>query len=164
MSGAIHPLPQYAFMAWCLFKKHRDNFTFYLFILHNRLSAYKNFCPCQGLLGYDAAWCSGRMSTFWRTLLPPFSGILPQHTWYHNSKGLDLNLHICENLKSCIKFLYFTNLGKWIHTYLFTDFKEIFDSIKNYIIIIIIIITFIHIFTTVGCPVMKPSSFFSILL
>jgi hypothetical protein len=30
MSGAIHPLPQYAFMAWCLVKKHRDNFTFYL--------------------------------------------------------------------------------------------------------------------------------------
>jgi hypothetical protein len=27
MSGAIHPLPQYAFMAWCLVK-HRD-FTFY---------------------------------------------------------------------------------------------------------------------------------------
>jgi hypothetical protein len=28
MSGAILPLPQYAFMAWCLVKKHRDNFTF----------------------------------------------------------------------------------------------------------------------------------------
>jgi len=28
MSGAIHPLPQYAFMAWCLVKKCRDNFTF----------------------------------------------------------------------------------------------------------------------------------------
>jgi hypothetical protein len=33
MSGAILPLPQYAFMAWCLVK-HRDNFTFY--ILHKR--------------------------------------------------------------------------------------------------------------------------------
>jgi hypothetical protein len=31
MSGAIPPLPQYAFMAWCsVKKKHRDNFTFYL--------------------------------------------------------------------------------------------------------------------------------------
>jgi hypothetical protein len=29
MSGAIHSLPQYDFMAWCLLK-HRDNFTFYL--------------------------------------------------------------------------------------------------------------------------------------
>jgi hypothetical protein len=29
MSGAIPPLPQYAFMAWCLVK-HRDNFTFTL--------------------------------------------------------------------------------------------------------------------------------------
>jgi hypothetical protein len=27
MRGAIQPLPQYAFMSWCLVK-HRDNFTF----------------------------------------------------------------------------------------------------------------------------------------
>jgi hypothetical protein len=27
MLGAISPLPQYVFMAWC-FVKHRDNFTF----------------------------------------------------------------------------------------------------------------------------------------
>jgi hypothetical protein len=27
MRGGIPPLPQYAFMAWCLVK-HRDNFTF----------------------------------------------------------------------------------------------------------------------------------------
>jgi hypothetical protein len=30
MSGAISSLPQYAFMALCLVKKHRDNFTFTL--------------------------------------------------------------------------------------------------------------------------------------
>jgi hypothetical protein len=31
MSGAIPPLPQYAFMAWCSVKiKRRDNFTFTL--------------------------------------------------------------------------------------------------------------------------------------
>jgi hypothetical protein len=29
MSGAIHPLPQYVSIAWCLVK-HRDNFTFTL--------------------------------------------------------------------------------------------------------------------------------------
>jgi hypothetical protein len=29
MRGAIPPLPQYVFMAWCLVE-HRDNFTFYL--------------------------------------------------------------------------------------------------------------------------------------
>jgi hypothetical protein len=28
MRGAIPPLPQYVFMAWCLVQ-HRDNFTFY---------------------------------------------------------------------------------------------------------------------------------------
>jgi len=35
MSGAIHPLPQYVFMAWCLVK-HRDNFTF-TFIIQSGL-------------------------------------------------------------------------------------------------------------------------------
>jgi hypothetical protein len=32
MSGAIPPLPHYAFMAWCSVKEteHRDNFTFTL--------------------------------------------------------------------------------------------------------------------------------------
>jgi hypothetical protein len=30
MRGAIPPLPQYVFMAWCLVK-HRDNFTFLLY-------------------------------------------------------------------------------------------------------------------------------------
>jgi hypothetical protein len=30
--GAITSLPQYVFMAWCLVK-HRDNFTFYLYLL-----------------------------------------------------------------------------------------------------------------------------------
>jgi len=28
MSGAIPPLLQHDFMAWCSVKKHRDNFTF----------------------------------------------------------------------------------------------------------------------------------------
>jgi len=28
MRGAIHPLPQYAYMAWRSVKSHRDNFTF----------------------------------------------------------------------------------------------------------------------------------------
>jgi hypothetical protein len=35
MSGAIPPLPQYAFMAWGLVK-HRDNFTFTFFFLSER--------------------------------------------------------------------------------------------------------------------------------
>jgi hypothetical protein len=32
MRGAIPPLPQYVFMAWCLVK-HRDNFTFHLNVI-----------------------------------------------------------------------------------------------------------------------------------
>jgi hypothetical protein len=36
MSGAIPPLPQYAFMVWCLVK-HRDNFTFTFMIAQLKL-------------------------------------------------------------------------------------------------------------------------------
>jgi hypothetical protein len=32
MRGALNPLPQYAFMAWCLVK-HRDNVTFYIYVI-----------------------------------------------------------------------------------------------------------------------------------
>jgi len=32
MRGAIPPLPQYAFMAWCLVK-HRDKFTFVVVVV-----------------------------------------------------------------------------------------------------------------------------------
>jgi len=46
MSGAIPPLPQYAFIAWYLVK-HRDNFTFtfietYFCILRFVLFIYKS--------------------------------------------------------------------------------------------------------------------------
>jgi hypothetical protein len=40
MRGAIPPLTQHAFMAWCSLKKHRDNFTFttaYLFLRNTML-------------------------------------------------------------------------------------------------------------------------------
>jgi hypothetical protein len=32
MHGNILPFPQYAFTAWCSVKKHKDNFTFYLYV------------------------------------------------------------------------------------------------------------------------------------
>jgi hypothetical protein len=41
MRGAITPLPQYAFMAWCLVK-HRDNFTFYFTESHTTFSGSEN--------------------------------------------------------------------------------------------------------------------------
>jgi hypothetical protein len=41
MSGAIPPLPQYAFMAWCLVK-HRDNFTFTWAEHDTRVSEMRN--------------------------------------------------------------------------------------------------------------------------
>jgi hypothetical protein len=33
MRGAIPPIPQYVFIAWCLVK-YRNSFTFYLYTLH----------------------------------------------------------------------------------------------------------------------------------
>jgi hypothetical protein len=41
MSGAMHPLPQYVFMAWCLVK-HRDNFTFLPFFTQNAVELLKD--------------------------------------------------------------------------------------------------------------------------
>jgi hypothetical protein len=41
MLGAIPPLPQYAFMAWCSVKKHKENFTFtFTFTYINGLVVY----------------------------------------------------------------------------------------------------------------------------
>jgi hypothetical protein len=42
MRGAISPLLQYAFIAWCsVEKKHRDNFTV-IFTLRDALSTYSD--------------------------------------------------------------------------------------------------------------------------
>jgi hypothetical protein len=43
MHGAIHPLPQYAFKAWCSVEKHRDNFTFNL-TFRKPPPFFANFC------------------------------------------------------------------------------------------------------------------------
>jgi hypothetical protein len=46
MLGAIPPLPQYAFMAWCLVK-HRDNFTF-TFTATREILAYRESADLRG--------------------------------------------------------------------------------------------------------------------
>jgi hypothetical protein len=47
MSGAIHPLPQYSFMVWCLVK-HRDNLTLLLANKTEITNLTFNFCGrCQ---------------------------------------------------------------------------------------------------------------------
>jgi hypothetical protein len=43
MSGAIPPLPQYAFIAWCL-DKHRDNFTLTLCVASQRVIVVVFLC------------------------------------------------------------------------------------------------------------------------
>jgi hypothetical protein len=45
MSGAILSLPQHAFIAWCLVRKHMGNFTFYLFNLN--ISPLSHSCWMQ---------------------------------------------------------------------------------------------------------------------
>jgi hypothetical protein len=52
MRGAIHPLPQYIFMAWCLVK-HRDNFTF-----TEKLKRYKSPGSDQILAELIQAGCN----------------------------------------------------------------------------------------------------------
>jgi hypothetical protein len=48
MSGAIHPFPHYAFMAWCLVKKkHRDNFTFTNYIKNIEALSYTSTPPIR---------------------------------------------------------------------------------------------------------------------
>jgi hypothetical protein len=47
MRGAILPLPQYAFVAWCLVK-HRDNFTF-CFIRHTAVTNIEGFLKIRKL-------------------------------------------------------------------------------------------------------------------
>jgi hypothetical protein len=42
MSGAILPLPQYAFIAWCSAeRKHRDNSTFTFTVIYANYSSYE---------------------------------------------------------------------------------------------------------------------------
>jgi len=38
MSGVIPPLPQYAFVAWCLVKKHLDDLPFCKFLRRNKIA------------------------------------------------------------------------------------------------------------------------------
>jgi hypothetical protein len=40
MRGALSPLSQYAFMAWCPVKKQRDNFTSVATMLHSWVGFY----------------------------------------------------------------------------------------------------------------------------
>jgi hypothetical protein len=70
MRGAIPPLPQYVFMAWCLVK-HRDNFTF-IFIKIISYSAYYNSLQLitsltvQGLMLRNCERISGFSTEFWK--------------------------------------------------------------------------------------------------
>jgi hypothetical protein len=54
MHGAIHPLPKYAFMAWCSVK-HRDSFNlvyFYLTSSHYDTSEERVYIPVHGVCIY----------------------------------------------------------------------------------------------------------------
>jgi hypothetical protein len=56
MRGAIPPLPQYVFMAWCLVK-HRGNFTIIIIII---IIIYKVICTCR--LIYSGSWIFNQIS------------------------------------------------------------------------------------------------------
>jgi len=44
MCGAIPPLPQHVFVAWCLVK-HRDNFIFYQYLSTEPYDSQDRFLP-----------------------------------------------------------------------------------------------------------------------
>jgi len=60
MRGAIPPLPQYVFMAWCLVK-HRDNFTFPFYAIRtvNIFSRFSN------ALVFSLSWQFLKITTFY---------------------------------------------------------------------------------------------------
>jgi hypothetical protein len=64
MSGAIPPLPQYAFMAWCSVKHNKDNFTFLpLLLCYNHfhiLPRWRGLKPCA-LFKYSPDEGNGEM-------------------------------------------------------------------------------------------------------
>jgi hypothetical protein len=58
MRGAIPPLLQYVFMAWCLVK-HRDNFTFFYSEVKTCVNIYlfPVLCPCTPLMVFYIQIC-----------------------------------------------------------------------------------------------------------
>jgi hypothetical protein len=93
MRGAIPPLSQYAFMAWCSVKKKlRDNFTFYLFI--NLLGLRETQLSNNGRLKISAPipWCVCRQLHVIASRYPAFV-YSPLSATQHRSVGRSVILH-----------------------------------------------------------------------
>jgi hypothetical protein len=69
MHVSISPLPQYAFVAWCSVKKHRDNFTFtfYLFISLTNEPPPPRICFIQRFFFFAVVISSVIIPTFFTT-------------------------------------------------------------------------------------------------
>jgi hypothetical protein len=75
MCGAIPPLPQYVFMAWCLVK-HRDNFTFYLTYFGGRVEVECSRFDASWLRGWEVQVEVAEDRIRWRPLLLEMLNIL----------------------------------------------------------------------------------------
>jgi hypothetical protein len=89
MSGAIHPLPQYAFMAWCLVKAqgklllYLKEGAFLFFLASSPTISLVNTQGnrCFGRFSYNVHWsvklCSEEVKNAWSfTSIPPYAFVV----------------------------------------------------------------------------------------
>jgi hypothetical protein len=85
MRGAIPPLPQYVFIAWCLVK-HRHNFTFYLYEAGFEIRSFHGGeDSSRSLLGCDAIFRVKMEAARSSETMTPYIT-----TRRHNPEGLDI--------------------------------------------------------------------------
>jgi hypothetical protein len=127
MHGATPLLPHCVFMAWCVVK-HRDNFTFYLYLyllyqnpckLHEKIQKIKYMCY-NGMLWYHLShreqwphkvgWSQFQetnkhfyMSKFMLKFQPGFPLCFKSFCFYCHSRSLTCQQFICILLRHCFQ-------------------------------------------------------------
>jgi hypothetical protein len=91
MRGAVPPLPQYAFMAWC--SEHKDNFTFYLYRIFRI-----HFSKLISVIDKAKYVHNIQKSKFF--------GVVYSYIWYHKPPfALDLSLFLRNFVKLLLSLM-----------------------------------------------------------